>query len=680
MYFIFKHIHKYLNNAAYLWDGEESEIQFWGPIQKINILVGSNNSGKSRLLRGILRSDEFLTISSLKIEDIQKQILKNCDLISGENPRFSYQVGVLDPKYYESNSINSSHKWLLQQYPGTHIQFDSRYFNSLKTEFEKFVNNIHVKNENWQDPFKKVYNELLLSIELCKNPDSEQVRRSLSKSLINSIGHYKFSEIHLKYIENTIEYLGQLINVEILSPTPPSRIYIPTLRSAISLYDKDINESPTSIKIRKNIFAASIMQNYGIEAKELEKKGIDIQTGLNFYQAVKKARNNIKEVRNKFEKYEAFLGKTFFGTETVDIIASETNNENEEHLNIWIKGEDRNLHDLGDGVQSLMILLYPIYMVEPNSWIFIEEPEMNLHPGMQRLFLQQLINDPYINSKNLKFFLTTHSNHLLDLTLELTNGISIFTIEKLYGAEKNVFSIKAVKNNDTDILNKLGVLNSSVFLANKSIWVEGITDRIIIKAFLKAYMHSQDLIKLNEDIDYAFFEYSGSNVMHFLFTDSHSRIETDFKLSEKIKAQFLHNKIILIADRDSGKEKKHLVFKDQETKNFMYKYLSVSEIENLMSVDQLKRNLPLLTNRIVKEKISAVAFSEHEYKHVKLGQLFTLNKFRNAIPHSLFEKSGTLKPHYKLKFARILSQSMAWNEMSNSAKKLTKEIYDFLIS
>lgn len=67
-----------------------------------------------------------------------------------------------------------------------------------------------------------------------------------------------------------------------------------------------------------------------------------------------------------------------------------------------------------------------------------------------------------------------------------------------------MFFYKGRKNNDTDILNKLGVLNSSVFLANKSIWVEGITDRIIIKAFLKAYMHSQDLIKLNEDIDYAF--------------------------------------------------------------------------------------------------------------------------------------------------------------------------------
>lgn len=57
-------------------------------------------------------------------------------------------------------------------------------------------------------------------------------------------------------------------------------------------------------------------------------------------------------------------------------------------------------------------------MAENNSFIFIDEPELNLHPGMQRLFFEQITLNKDITDKNLTFFITTHSNHLLDLTLQ----------------------------------------------------------------------------------------------------------------------------------------------------------------------------------------------------------------------------------------------------------------------
>ena len=46
---------------------------------------------------------------------------------------------------------------------------------------------------------------------------------------------------------------------------------------------------------------------------------------------------------------------------------------------------------------------------------FIEEPELNLHPGLQRKLIEAMLSDEFSNHQ---FFLTTHSNHLLDLTLD----------------------------------------------------------------------------------------------------------------------------------------------------------------------------------------------------------------------------------------------------------------------
>ncbi|OXB21687.1 hypothetical protein B0A80_16715, partial [Flavobacterium tructae] len=45
-------------------------------------------------------------------------------------------------------------------------------------------------------------------------------------------------------------------------------------------------------------------------------------------------------------------------------------------------------------------------------------PEINLHPGMQRLFLEQITSNKDLISKKLKYIISTHSNHFLDLTIE----------------------------------------------------------------------------------------------------------------------------------------------------------------------------------------------------------------------------------------------------------------------
>jgi predicted ATP-dependent endonuclease of OLD family len=65
---------------------------------------------------------------------------------------------------------------------------------------------------------------------------------------------------------------------------------------------------------------------------------------------------------------------------------------------------------LGDGIQALIILAYRLFTAKNGSWIFIEEPEQGLHPGLQRAFLDAVAKEQEIKDKKLKIFMTTHSS------------------------------------------------------------------------------------------------------------------------------------------------------------------------------------------------------------------------------------------------------------------------------
>ena len=62
----------------------------------------------------------------------------------------------------------------------------------------------------------------------------------------------------------------------------------------------------------------------------------------------------------------------------------------------------------------------------------------------------------------------------------------------------NTFKVINTTAKDIEILDLLGVNNSSVFLSNCTIWVEGISDKILISKYLNVYM-SQKNNKYKED-------------------------------------------------------------------------------------------------------------------------------------------------------------------------------------
>lgn len=345
-------------------------------------------------------------------------------------------------------------------------------------------------------------------------------------------------------------------------------------------------------------------------------------------------------------------------------------------------------------------------MAEDNSLIFIDEPELNLHPGMQRLFLEQITNNDDLKKKNLTYIITTHSNHFLDLTIEKDDvSIYSFTPKKTKNVEKQ-FSIKNVNRGNNKLLKELGVNNSSVFMANCSIWVEGISDRNYIKAFLKSYCDSTKKSYPKEDIDFAFFEYAGSNIDHYIFDDKAEKDDVEVILKD-INSLAISNRIFLLADSDASEEdiSKAIRLKglqDAENDNFIPKIIwNVREIENLLTNEMWKAILIEFCNKKlvkshekdiflkIEEALAEVKYSDYAKKYVgefleeirnkmgKISSTFILNQSTYEVKSD--GSFGTIINKRELS-ELVFNQNFSWEVLSENKEieTLTTEIYDFI--
>ncbi|MFL9837549.1 AAA family ATPase [Flavobacterium sp. ST-75] len=618
----------------YYLNDETEPIVYLPNFNTINIIVGANNSGKSRFMRELLKEEKI--------------ILVNTDILE------KYNQVVVD-----------------------HNNSPYRNGNLEELSFSKFYQ-VFINNK------KKIDSNRYFNINTFKNRFDVLQERIYTKS-----GVKKF--------------------------------FIPTLRTAHSLYTavhermldpRQINSTYT--RLDEDVYLETIRKNYSLDKK------IDIFTGMDLYEQVLNSRNAEKNVRNRFESFEKFLSVNFFDGKQIDIVAKFNKGESKkgktdsELILIHVGNEEntRELHHLGDGIQALIILMYKIFMAEDNSFFFIDEPELNLHPGMQRLFLEQISTNKELVNKRLTYIISTHSNHFLDLTLEKDNvSIYSFAPKQVEKGKDNQFIIKNVNRGDNEILKHLGVNNSSVFLANCSIWVEGVSDRNYIKAFLKSYIdylaknEDEKYKSLKEDIDYAFFEYAGSNIEHYLFENEIDK-EDEEVINKEINALALSNKIFLLADSDNAKKstKKGIRLKNLEdlaTNNLKPRVIwEVREIENLLINKIWEKILINFCNKKllsehreeIQNKISEALkiVNSNDYKKEYIGVF--LNKIDKEIGkidgvnvlNKVYKENegvfGTLIPKSDLS-KYVLEADFDWEDLqeSDEIKQLTEDVYKFII-
>ncbi|NOJ22198.1 AAA family ATPase [Vibrio coralliilyticus] len=420
--------------------------------------------------------------------------------------------------------------------------------------------------------------------------------------------------------------------IDILINQSWQKMYIPTLRSLRNVDDKDIYRNRTA-------------QDY------FQNDASNIFTGHSIYKELVDHLLGTHAQRTKIREYELYLSKNFFFGEEISIVPRVDGDV--VHFKQG-KSEERPIYDLGDGIQSLILLTFSVFMAEKPTMFFIEEPEHYLHAGLQRTLIET-----FAKKKQHMFFMTTHSNHFLDIAQE-RDDISIHQISRTN--EKT--TVEPAREYGT-LLTELGVRASSVLLANCSIWVEGITDKLYLRTYLNKYIEelrengetdkANRLSSYHENLHYVFAEYQGSNITHWAFDDEGSESQTP--------AKKLNSNIFLIADADiDGKGSRVQYLADALGQGFYL--LEWKEIENYIPhrilIETARRRWETFNQRSECSIKRFANIEQDRFEKVDQGVGGILERFvdkKKGLERDFYkDKSGTIKD--KVKFCQTAIKTM----------------------
>lgn len=479
-------------------------------LKRLNIIVGANNSGKSRFMRQFAYSTsnevqmKYTTpISVLKTLENTEQFFRglNKDIDIGTN------ITAFQPYH----NLESNYQRLIDRVREIKNRLENTAINSLNSyppDYERNILQLFPRQKLNFPPINDL-EEILVSLESKKD----------------------------------IVYASKLHRNNFF--------YIDTLRSLKNLqFIEDVRALNPPLLARTN-------QDYEFKKEQ-------IISGEDFFEFLTDSLLGMPEERQRVYDYQDKLSHYFFNNQDVVIIPNRKDNI----LQIKI-GDDKQfpISQLGDGLQQIIILTYKAFLTTEPSFFFIEEPEMHLHAGYVKQLMKFLLNetDHY-------YMATSHSNYLLDMINE-DKRIALYRVDKERVSNEENKYVTVIRRCDGDrtILQTLGVSPSSVFLANCTIWIEGITDRLYFVQYLKKYLDElkvtdeekwEDYSRFIDGYHYAFVEYQGSNLEHWDF-EVDSLEDVDSGKNKGLNAVLVTSNALVIADSDLKKKPRFNELKQQ---------------------------------------------------------------------------------------------------------------------
>jgi len=487
----------------------EEETVLFNP--GLNVIIGHNNSGKTNLLRALQLVFDRNSNVKPTIDDFCKKIKD-----FSKPPSIQISVFIRQEEKEPDDDFNVVYDWLIESKPN--------YLAQLTYSFELPLKHL--------DEYKS-------SVEEFKdqegNFDIDACLRTVQKKFLS------------KYVSRI--YGGQPSKKENASRENLDRFDFQFLTA--------IRDAEREMFFGNNTILKDVL-NYFIDYDIYQGRGVDelSQDELtDLKQREEDFSNNSKNVlesligridKDQILKYSEDTGADKGGIPNFDANVSEQDLLFALRLIVEKAGMKIPINNNGLGYNNLLYIALILAKMQmevsksfmgDNAKVFpmmaIEEPEAHLHPALQSKFLKFFEENLKTNKQARQVFVTSHSTHI-------TSAVELDSIICLYTDTDSTFRIgypgKVYSNSKVDKSSKiyaqrfLDATKSNMLFAERIIFVEGLSEQLLISCFAK-YLNLEDNL-INDHA--AVISVDSRTFKHFLKIFSFNEDESPYAIKKKI--------------------------------------------------------------------------------------------------------------------------------------------------